>query len=589
MPRKEAKKQTRLAFAPTVASPSRDGGDDSSDRFARLSYGHPSVASVRTDVSQKSKASGSKKKSSSRSKKETPDLGRESPVAKTYSLFKVQAATQNEEESSDDDIIIPSSQRKRRAVPDLSKMPMSPSASNSKKKTRHISRPANEEAMEETSQPRRRLKRKAESSPVVVLSDSDDSEDPVVSSPVKRRRLPDPDTPQTPRSSEDQDDLDIQEDLRDLQDSVVKKTRTRGRVAESARDKRFRHLEALRRRRLGLPEESEHETASGNDDDESEHDNENGHEDEADASPTHRIEYRNQLDSDVESAIDPNEDLDKYEDDFVLEDDTTELGVPTEEMPFEFTRHAYKQPKEYFRDVVGWMVHNRLDPAFPRDDDMYKVAFMKLEDEVKARAGSQLISSVWNSEFVRALRARPHMELSAFPTDLGHSCDACKRSGHPASSDIRLYGKAYSLSTLEPLNDESSEDSDNSDSSEASGVERDRDGHELPGEEKRFYLGRHCKDKAQLAHTLMHWRYQLNEWVVDYLDRMGQMEDSEILRRSTLSQKRKTRNAIDIIKQMVEAGEIEKLWRDFHIALKAAREKTVCHATKMKLWQWNPN
>lgn len=79
----------------------------------------------------------------------------------------------------------------------------------------------------------------------------------------------------------------------------------------------------------------------------------------------------------------------------------------------------------------------------------------------------------------------------------------------------------------------------------------------------------------------MHWRYQLNEWVVDHLDRMGQMEDSEILRRNNLSQKRKTRNAIEIIKQMVEAGEIEKLWRDFHIALKSAREKTVRLALRM--------
>ncbi|KAJ5314239.1 uncharacterized protein N7443_001123 [Penicillium atrosanguineum] len=566
MPRKSAKKQTRLAFAPTVASPSRDGDDDNSDRFARLSYGHPSMASVRAEISQKSKASGSKKKSSSKFKERTPDLLEESPGKQ---IGKAQAATQNEEESSDDDLIIPSSQRKRRVVPDLSTIAMSPPKSKPKK-SRQASKLANNEIVEEISRPRRRLKRKAESSPAIVLSDSDESEDPVISSPVKRRRhLPDPETPQTPRSSEDQDDLDIQEDLRDLQDSVVKKTRTRGRVAESARDKRFKHLEALRRRRLGLPEESESETASANDEDESEDELEDG----ADASPTRRVESRDQLDSDVESAIDPNEDLDKYEDDFVLEDDTTELGVPMEEMPFEFTRHAYKQPKEYFRDVVGWMVHNRLDPAFPRDDDMYKVAFMKLEDEVKARAGSQLISSVWNSEFVRALRARPHMDLSAFPTDLGHSCDACKRSGHPASSDIRLYGKAYSLATLEPLNDESSEDSDNSDSSEASGVERDRDGHELPGEEKRFYLGRHCKDKAQLAHTLMHWRYQLNEWVVDHLDRMGQMKDSEILRRNNLSQKRKTRNAIEIIKQMAEAGEIEKLWRDFHIALKSAREK----------------
>lgn len=116
---------------------------------------------------------------------------------------------------------------------------------------------------------------------------------------------------------------------------------------------------------------------------------------------------------------------------------------------------------------------------------------MKLEDEVKGRAGSQLISSVWNSEFVRALRARPHMELSSYPTEFGHSCDACNRSGHPASTDMRLYGKAYSLETLEPLSDESSEDADTSESSsEDSGVERDRDGYELPDEEKRFYLGR---------------------------------------------------------------------------------------------------
>ncbi|KAJ5204481.1 uncharacterized protein N7498_005360 [Penicillium cinerascens] len=572
MPRKSQKKQTRLAFAPTAASPSRSGDDDNSDRFARLSYGHPSMASVRSEVSHKSKSSGSKNKSSSKSRK-SPDLPKEAPVRETS---KAQAATQNDEESSDDDIILPSSQRHRRAAPDLNAIAMNSPKSKSKKKSRQHSKPTEEEvvdandSVEEISQPRRRLKRKAESSPVVVLSDSDDSEEPVVSSPVKRRRRAlDPETPQTPRSSEEQDDLDIQEDLKDLQDSVVKKSRTRGHLAESARDKRFRHLETLRRRRLGLPEESEPEAGSAADEESEE-------EDDADSSPTRPFEMRvQQVDSDVESTIDPNEDLDTYEDDFVLEDDTAELGVPTEEMPFEFTRHAYKQPKEYFRDVVGWMVHNRLDPAFPRDDAMYKVAFMKLEDEVKGRAGSQLISSVWNSEFVRALRARPHMELSSYPTEFGHSCDACNRSGHPASTDMRLYGKAYSLETLEPLSDEGSEDADTSESSsEDSGVERDRDGYELPDEEKRFYLGRHCKDKAQLAHTLMHWRYQLNEWVVDHLDRMGHMKDSEIIRRNNLSQKRKTRNAIEVVTQMAQAGEIDKLWRDFHIALKSAREKT---------------
>lgn len=378
--------------------------------------------------------------------------------------------------------------------------------------------------------------------------------------------------------------------------TVVKKSRTRGRLAESARDKRLKHLEALRRRRAGQKEVVDIESTSTNEQDESE--------DENDAPPS-RIAYQGQEDdSDVESAIPSNEDLDRYEDDFVLEDDNAELGVPTEEIPFEFTRHAYKQPKEYFRDVVAWMVHNRLDPAFPRSDAMYEMAFMKLEDEVKGRAGSQLISSVWDPDFRRALLARPHMEQTSFPTEFNHTCDACRRSNHPANTDMKLYGKAYSLQTLEPLIDESDEDQSEKSGSEVeedSGVERDRDGYVLPAQEKRFYLGRlvttdvrlstspnsngrlhrHCRDKAQLAHTLTHWRYHLNEWVIDYLERMGHMDDAEVLRRNNLSQKRKSRNAIDVITDMVEAGEVDKLWRDFHTALKAARETSVCRSRVM--------
>lgn len=275
---------------------------------------------------------------------------------------------------------------------------------------------------------------------------------------------------------------------------MVKKSRTRGRLAESARDKRLKHLEALRRRRAGNKQSNESETESGKLSDSASGETEEENENDTGGTPSRLAYPAGDADSDVESAMASNEDLDRYEDDFVLEDENTELGVPTEEIPFEFTRHAYKQPKEYFRDVVGWMVHNRLDPAFPRSDAMYEMAFMKLEDEVKGRAGSQLISSVWNAEFVRALLARPHMELTSFPTEFNHACDACKRSGHPASTDMKLYGKAYSLKTLEPLIDESDDDqSDNSDSQEGekeSGIERDREGHILPDQEKRFYLGR---------------------------------------------------------------------------------------------------
>jgi hypothetical protein len=253
----------------------------------------------------------------------------------------------------------------------------------------------------------------------------------------------------------------------------------------------LKQLEVLRRRRAGVKEEREEEK----EEDEEESDDSDVEEiknPRSNTTPSGRGLWRHHDDdSDVESTIDPNEDLDRYEDDFVLEDEKDDLGVPTEEIPFKFTRHAYKQPRQYFQDVIGWMVQNKLNPAFPRSDAMYEMAFMKLEDEVKGRAGSQLISSIWTPAFVYSLQARPHMDVCAFPTDENHPCDACRRSGHPASADLRLKGKAYSLQTLEPLKDDD-DDSDESDESKKddNGQDRDRNGHVIPPETVHFYLGR---------------------------------------------------------------------------------------------------
>ena len=289
--------------------------------------------------------------------------------------------------------------------------------------------------------------------------------------------------------------------------TVVKDTRTRGRLANSARAQRQQHLEALRRRRAGKtasdtenPESDVEQLESGDGDNEGDGDvdGDSGSEQEDEAetheeSPKRKPQFRTRLEeSDVESAIASNDDLDRYEDDFVLEDDDDTLGAPTglEDIPIEFSRHAYKQLKDYFQDAVEWMVHNQLNPAFPRSDPVYEVAFSKLEDEVKGRTGSQLVSSVWNAKFRRALLARPQIEITTFPTIENHPCDACNRSGHPASFDIKLYGKAYSLKTLEPLTDEDSDENEEEEHEDDDHEERDRDGHILPDENTRFFLGR---------------------------------------------------------------------------------------------------
>ncbi|KAF4158689.1 hypothetical protein CNMCM6936_002747 [Aspergillus lentulus] len=587
MPRTYGKgKQTRLSFAPLSSSP--PGTDRSTrsqnDRLATLRYDHPSLPSLRRNPLQRGKTLTRREESSTPPKKvlsevtpssepeQTPQRPREddSPTRSTakdaITVDESSDSTQEIQRSARKYMRLRSGKRKR--SPSLSKS----SKTSANERQVLVSDESDEDMV---IQPRRRLRRgAADARPIVVEEDSEDSDEPIRSSPMKRRkRNINSDAPETPRRNSDQERLDLEEDLEVLQDSVVKNTRTRGRLANSARAQQQRHLEALRRRRAGGKEEDE---AALEPDSDAEHPDEADPDDEPESeagSQVHQRQFRRQEESDVESSIAEDEDLDQYEDDFVLEDDNAELGVPSslEDLPFEFSRHAYKQLKEYFQDAVEWMVNNKINPAFPRSDPLYEVAFMKLEDEVKGRTGSQLVSSVWNVKFRRALLARPHVETTLYPITDNHPCDACNRSKHPASFDMKLYGKAYSLETLEPLSDDDSDEDD-----EEEGPERDRDGYSLPEEDTRFYLGRHCKNKASLAHTLTHWRFHLNEWVVDYLERMGYLEDDKVLERSHWSHKQRARYASEVMGSMVDSGEVKKLWRDFHITLKSARETTVC-------------
>jgi hypothetical protein len=68
--------------------------------------------------------------------------------------------------------------------------------------------------------------------------------------------------------------------------------------------------------------------------------------------------------------------------------------------------------------------------------------------------------------------------------------------------------------------------------------------------------------------------------VVDHLERMGYLSDEEVLKRSHWSQKRKAKYAAEAVGMMVYEGEVKKLWRDFHINLRAARESEVCYPDK---------
>ncbi|KAI9368989.1 hypothetical protein BJX61DRAFT_521418 [Aspergillus egyptiacus] len=581
-------KQTRLAFVPTAFT--SEDKDDETDRHAQVRYSHPSMPTLRRGRSSVKKSSSSApfvkaessdsevevapRQSSRRKKIDSPEKSISNdatPPAPPSPPLQAQ-----EDDSESDLEILHSARKNTTSRAAKRKRPVESSESEDL----HVSEESEDE--EVVSRPRRKLRRGG-AQPTVVDDDStEEKDDRAVSSAS-------PGLPRTPRRDSAQDRIDLEEDLQDLQDSVVKTSRTRGTIANSARAQRQRHLEALRRRRAGQKDEDDKEdqlspepeaSEPNSSENEGEEDG-RGKEEAAVRQPQFKNWTNESEDSDVESTIGANEDLDRYEEDFVLEDEEDRLGVPTglDDMPIEFSRHAYKQLKDYFQDAVEWMVHNQLNPAFPRFDPVYQVAFDKLEAEVRGRTGSQLVSSVWNTKFRRALLARPQIEVTTFPTEFQHPCDACNRSGHPASFDVKLYGKAYALETLEPLADTEADSDDEQSGSEEDKPEddreRDRDGYVLPDEDTRFYLGRHCMKNAQMAHKLTHWRFHLNEWVVEHLRTLGHMSEKKIIKRSKWSQKKKNKRAAKAFVDMVESGEVQKLWRDFHIDLRAARESAV--------------
>lgn len=370
----------------------------------------------------------------------------------------------------------------------------------------------------------------------------------------------------------------------------VRKNRIRVRVGSSKQTEKQRQLELLRRRRAGekivdrsLNSDQDTLPKRGLYDSETQDDTQ---------LPPDEDEEGADLDDWGTEAVQESLRADDYDEDFVVEDDHT-LGAPSalEGMPLEFTRHAYKKPIEHFKDAVEWMVQKKLNPAFTRDDPVYQTAFMKLNDEVKGYSSSRFMSAVWGSEFSRALRARPEFYELAVPTMFDHKCDACNRSGHPAKYKITFSGKPYHHSTLEDISDDEEDDED-----EDEAQSHDSRGNVLPSVDKEYFVGRYalpqlpqnsyqryhrsqpprfCKANAETAHALSHWRYHLNQWVLDWLQNEGYTSPQKILEREKWSIKRKRNYANEIVDTMEEKGEIKALYRDFKHNLEAAREAKV--------------
>lgn len=275
---------------------------------------------------------------------------------------------------------------------------------------------------------------------------------------------------------------------------------------------------------------------------------------------------------------------DEDDDDFVEEEEVNgdePLGYP-EDMPIMFTHHARQRPKELFKYAVEWMVQNKINPAFERNNELYKLTFQKLDDETTGLVGSKFVSSVWTAEFANALKARPEIAKNEFDRNAAENfgvdkCDACNRTNHPPAYEVQFQGKPYSLDTLEDLGRNYDDDEDDNDDSESDSKDSDSHptydakGNEISPETRIFYVGRFCMANAQTAHALQHWRYHLNAYIVTWLTRAGYETAEAVVKREKMSAKKRRKHANKIVDMMEEEGLIKSLWNDFRQNIDEAR------------------
>jgi len=390
--------------------------------------------------------------------------------------------------------------------------------------------------------------------------DDDDENDDDDDTPTRRK------TPHRRLTEQEQDDL--AEDLEFLGPSSDNEAlnRTPMTTQEKQRQARISALERLKRRRSRQNNSSQNADGGipiGSDESPADDDTEI-------PATSHRL--LTQEDDDI---------------DFIASDEDGEdstLGIP-ESMPIQFTPYASMKARELFKYAVEWMVQKKINPGFSMNDELYTLAFRKLNDEVQGLAGSKFMSAAWTPEFTFALQSRPCIAYEAIDRssewDTLEKCDACNRTNHPATFRVQFQGKPYDPQTLEevtvPQGDDDEEDEEDSSSSRSSPSDIDNKpaydatGREIPPASTIYYVGKFCMANAEIAHALSHWRYHLYEYVVDFLKSRGYLTDEKVVARDNRSTKKRRKEANKIVDRMEKDGEVKRLWREFRGNIDNAR------------------
>ncbi|KAL1849642.1 hypothetical protein Daus18300_013201 [Diaporthe australafricana] len=463
--------------------------------------------------------------------------------------------------------------------------------------------------------PRSSMRQKGQ---IVVNQDEgtdDDEDEEEVQSPAKRRKLARIARQSSPVASSD--GLDSQSSRSNRQVTPPNKKsaspqtsnrKMRSSARKGHRSEKEKKLELLRRRRAGEKEltmtDLETSDDEGDEDQGGLYDTDSDHqvldvfEDESDVEPAEaaapakeskkaKKKQKSQASSRRnEDEDDSNTDINGNLPDFVDDNDDT-IGVPDEalyQMPLEFTRASHKPLKAHFKDAVEWLVHRRINTNFEKDDEVYKMAWKRLDDEMVGLAQSKFISSGWKSDFLRSLKARPHIEvLELGPGHLSadlEKCEACGRSNHPATWVMCFRGKPYDSYLLDELDYDTTSDSEEEEADEEEHLDRDKDGNSVLPEDKQFFLGTVCNSNAEAAHGLLHWKPALRDYVYNTLQAEGWLAPEKLAERDQMKPKRRRKLADGIVEGWDERGTLKRLWADFKHTLEVAQTQDTTKASR---------
>ncbi|KAK5627626.1 hypothetical protein RRF57_003341 [Xylaria bambusicola] len=620
-PRKKQPNQTKLTFEPigATSSPSTSAYSPARVRYAMASQSSPAARSSPMAASS-SLASGSSRRTSRRKQKqgrlddsiplpasfmprqtgrrpraleddsssesaaEIGDAGYDEDnvdlLPPTQKAGKPQSGETSDSEDSDEEPIIVNPRSSQSVSTRLQKTVISDGSDEEESEPPRLSSPRkrqrsavsssddSDDAPILPSNPKSKISRHA----LIELDDSDSD----VISPLKKRKISRHASPSLPVNNRTPGRL---KRPGELASSPTKKSH------KGHRSEKQKKMELLRRRRAGekIDQLTSSESSSGEDDKRGIYDSdsegnfealkefddeEEGVEVQEQPSKNDKKQKRKR-----EKSTDRNNSESDLED-FVTDDDDAPLGAPVD-IPLEFTSHAHKPLKDQFPFVIEWLVHNRINPAFDRKDPIYVNAWRKLDDEVSGLANSKFTSAAWKQDFNRALKSRPRLEtfpLAQIGAGLYDTCEACGRSGHPSTFRVIFSGSPYYKDTLAEIESDSDDDDDDDDDDrDAASV--DERGMEIPPATKEWSVGSVCCSNAETAHSLLHWKHALKEWVEERLDDEGWMTPQKLSEREKMKAKKRRALANQIVDNWQERRVVAALYGDFKNTIENARNQ----------------